>query len=119
MTSPIGSDKIQIITLACILGVLFLVGCGPDQKPQTPREAARPMKSINEVIKTYSDSLMTIPGVVGLYQGLDDSGRTCLKVMVVEKKPELVQRIPEWIEGYPVVIEETGEIMPMKPSHDQ
>jgi hypothetical protein len=71
------------------------------------------MKTIDEVIKLYSDSLMTIPGVVGLYHGLDDSGRTCLKVMVKEKTPELEKRIPERIEGYPVVIEETGEIKPM------
>lgn len=71
------------------------------------------MKTIDEVIKIYSDSLMTIPGVVGLYHGLDDSAHSCLKVMVVRKTPELERRIPEWIEGYRVVVEETGEIKPM------
>ncbi len=76
------------------------------------------MKTIDEVIKTYSDSLMTIPGVVGLYHGEDDSGHTCLKVMVVRKTPELERRIPEWIEGYRVVVEETGEIRPMRRQTD-
>jgi hypothetical protein len=118
MKSAIGSDKIRVIGLACILGALFAVGCGPDQKPQTLPDVARPMKSIDEVIKTYSDSLMTIPGVVGLYHGQDDSGRTCLKIMVKEKTPELEKRIPERIEGYPVVIEETGEIKPLNRHND-
>jgi hypothetical protein len=97
--------------------VAIATGCSPSPKKQTQPEAAQSMKTIDEVIKIYSDSLMTIPGVVGLYHGLDDSGRTCLKVMVVQKKPELEQRIPEWIEGYPVVIEETGEIKPMERSN--
>ena len=72
------------------------------------------MKDINEVIKVYADSLMATPGVVGLYHGLDEEGRSCLKVMVKEKTPEITKRIPEQIEGFPVVIEETGEIKPMK-----
>ncbi len=72
------------------------------------------MKTIDEVIKTYSDTLMAIPGVVGLYHGLDDSGHTCLKVMVKEKTPELEKRIPDHLEGYPVVIEETGAIKPLQ-----
>ena len=77
------------------------------------------MKTIDEVIKLYSDRLMTIPGVVGLYQGLDDSGRTCLKVMVVQKSPELEKRIPEWIDSFRVVVEETGEIKPMNHADGQ
>jgi hypothetical protein len=31
-------------------------------------------------------------------------------VLVIEKTPELAQKIPDIIEGYQVVIEETGEI---------
>ncbi len=58
---------------------------------------------------------MTIPGVVGIYVGVLDDGKTpCLKVMVVKKTPELEKRIPRELEGYRVVIEETGEIKPMK-----
>ncbi len=76
------------------------------------------MKSIDEVIKIHSDSLMAIPGVVGLYHGLDDSGKTCLKVMVTKKTPELERRIPERLEGYPVVIDETGEVKPLRKNSD-
>jgi hypothetical protein len=108
--------KIRIFTVVGVATVLLglLAGCDQDQKDNPKPESARTMKTIDEVIKIYSDSLMTIPGVVGLYHGLDDSGRTCLKVMVKEKTPELERRIPEWIEGYPVVVEETGEIKPLE-----
>jgi hypothetical protein len=108
--------RIQFATasfLMCSLAALCCTGCNPHPAPNTQKEPPQHMKTIDEVIKLYSDSLMTIPGVVGLYHGLDDSGRTCLKVMVKEKTPELEKRIPERIEGYPVVIEETGEIKPM------
>jgi hypothetical protein len=72
------------------------------------------MKNIDEVIKMYADSLLTIPGVVGVYHGLNEDGSSCLKVMVKKKTPEVERRIPKELEGYAVVIDETGEIKPMK-----
>ncbi len=103
---------IQSLACACLLGAA--TGCESPPKHTYQTEAARPMKSIDEVIKQYSDSLMSVPGVVGLYHGLDDSGHTCLKVMVKEKTPELERQLPKQIDGYPVIIEETGEIRPLR-----
>jgi hypothetical protein len=55
------------------------------------------------------------PGVVGVYEGLLEDNKTpCLKVMVARKAPELEKRIPKSLEGYPVVIEETGTIRPLR-----
>jgi hypothetical protein len=64
---------------------------------------------IEEVLKKYTDSLMTISGVVGTGQGLFD-GKSCIKVFVVKKTPELEDKIPEKLEGYSVKIKETGVI---------
>jgi hypothetical protein len=72
------------------------------------------MKTIDDVIKQFADSLMAIPGVVGVYHGLNEDGASCLKVMVKKKTGELEQRIPKRLEGFDVVIDETGEIKPMK-----
>jgi len=113
MKSPITTYTAGVITLVCIFAVVTATGCGPSPKQTAPPEAARPMKTIDEVIRLYSDSLMTIPGVVGLYHGLDDKGQSCLKVMVKQKTPELEQKIPKQIEGYAVVLDETGEIKPL------
>ena len=51
---------------------------------------------------------MAVPGVVGIGQG-EYEGKPCIKVLVTEKSPELLNQIPEDLGGYPVIIEETGE----------
>jgi len=66
-------------------------------------------KAIEDVLKEHTKELMSIPGVVGTGQSLCD-GKPCIKVYVVNKTPELEKQIPQTLEGYPVVIEETGEI---------
>ncbi len=68
-----------------------------------------PAKTIKQVLKEHTKDLMSLPGVVGTAQGLCDD-KPCIKIFVIEKKPELDTRIPENLEGYPVSIEETGEI---------
>ena len=68
-----------------------------------------PAKAIDEVLREHTKSLMSIPGVVGTAQGLCDD-KPCIKVYVIKETPELKQKIPQTLEGYPVMIEETGEI---------
>ncbi len=65
-------------------------------------------KTIEEVLKEHTDALMAIPGVVGVGQGLCD-GKDCIKVFVIEMTPELEQKIPKVLDGYPVEVEVTGE----------
>ena len=66
-------------------------------------------ETIKEVLKKHTKELMSMPGVVGTGQGLCE-GNPCIKVFVIEKTPDLDQKIPKTLDGYPVVIEETGEI---------
>jgi hypothetical protein len=66
-------------------------------------------ETIKEVLKKYTKDLMSIPGVVGTGQGLCE-GKPCIKVFVIKKTPDLDQKIPKTLDGYPVVVEETGEI---------
>ena len=66
-------------------------------------------KRIEKVLKHHTDHLMSIEGVVGTGIG-EFEGQPCIKVLVVEKTAELVKKIPKDLEGYIVVIEETGEI---------
>ncbi|HKZ39281.1 MAG TPA: hypothetical protein VJ184_16575 [Chryseolinea sp.] len=71
------------------------------------------MRDINDVMKSHTEELMSIPGVVGVYIGALEDGSPCIKVMVIEKTPELERIIPNVLEGYPVLIIETGEIRPL------
>lgn len=66
-------------------------------------------ETIKEVLKKHTKDLMSIPGVVGTGQGLCEA-KPCIKVFVIKKTPDLDQKIPKTLDGYPLVIEETGEI---------
>jgi hypothetical protein len=39
----------------------------------------------------------------------EQAGKPCIRVMVVRKSKDITLRIPVLVDGYPVVIEETGE----------
>ena len=66
-------------------------------------------KKIEDVLKEHTDDLMSVPGVVGTGQGLCD-GQPCINVFVIKKTSELEENIPQRLESYPVMVEETGEI---------
>ncbi len=85
------------------------------QRLNQPKEKSMPKKTIEAVLKEHTDSLMSIPGVVGTAQGLC-AGKPCIKVYVVKKTPDLVKQIPSTLEGYEVTIQETGEIRALDPS---
>ena len=50
-----------------------------------------------------------VPDVIGTAIG-EQEGKPCIVIMVDRKSRELVEKIPEELEGYAVVIKETGEI---------
>lgn len=71
-------------------------------------------RNINDVLRAHDRQLLAIKGVVGVYAGVLDDGKTpCLKVMVAAKSGEIERAVPKTIEGYRVVIEVTGEIKPL------
>ena len=65
--------------------------------------------TIEEALKKHTEELMAIPGVVGTGQGLCDRV-PCIKVLVIERTPEIEQRIPDTLEGYKVEVDVTGRI---------
>jgi len=79
------------------------------------QNSATPKRDINDVLRAHDEELLAIPGVVGVYVGVLEDGKTpCLKVMLAQKTPETERAVPKTLEGYPVVIEVTGEIRPLK-----
>ena len=67
-----------------------------------------PDKSIIDVLNENTESLMSISGVVGTAQGLNN-GEPCVKVFVIELTDEMKMKLPKKLDGYNVIIEETGE----------
>lgn len=64
-------------------------------------------ETITQVLKERTEALMSIRGVVGSGQGLCD-GRPCIKVYVVEKSPEVEEKIRTILEPYPYTVQESG-----------
>jgi len=65
-------------------------------------------KSIEQVLKEKTDEWMAIPGVEGTAIGLF-KGKPCIKVFTSLKPRNLRDKIPLTVEGYPIIIEETGQ----------
>ena len=96
--------------------VFYCAGCrgGPENESEMPN-SNMPRRDINLVLQEHDDELLAIPGVVGVFAGLLEDGKTqCLKVMADRKTRELERAIPKSLEGYPVVLEETGPIRPLQ-----
>lgn len=68
---------------------------------------------IESVLRSHTDSLMRISGVIGTAIGACDSV-PCIKVLVVTATPELQRVIPQTLEGHKVIIEETGVVRPQR-----
>ncbi len=114
-----GTPHSQMGYKKLLCGAVLLSGvcvhCARRPEPQPPARQVMSKNDINEVLKAHSKELMALPGVVGVYVGMLDDGKTlCLKVMVEKKTPDLVRRLPDHLEGYPLVVEETGPIRPMR-----
>ena len=101
--SILGRVLFGLVAAACLMGCM--TAGMVDQEGQ----AVMAKKTIEKVLREHSGRLMSIPGVVGTAEGLKD-GRPCVKVLIIQKTPELEREIPRNLEGYPVEIVETGEI---------
>jgi hypothetical protein len=70
-------------------------------------------KSLDDVVATHSGMLLSLPDVVGVGQGFD-AGEKCVKVYAVRKTDRLLDQLPRAIDGYPVCVEESGEVVPLE-----
>jgi len=66
--------------------------------------------NIEQALERHQDRLMAIPGVAGVGIG-ERVGRPALVIMTKQITPELKARLPEQLEGHPVAVEQSGEIV--------
>jgi len=111
-------DGFRVLVPAVAL-MLLVADCRPRVPSPAPEIASEPAPepaledSAALVIARNAGTLMAIPGVVGLYEG-ETQGKTVLRVMVLSRADSTLRRIPKTLEGYPVEIEVSGPIKPMK-----
>jgi hypothetical protein len=66
--------------------------------------------TIEQTFDRHHERLMAIPGVTGLGIG-QQRGVPAIVVMVSKLTPALRAAVPRVIEGHPVVVEQSGEIV--------
>jgi hypothetical protein len=76
-------------------------------------EAKVASRSIEEVLATHTDSLMSLPGVVGTAIGLCD-GVPCIRVFLSDSSAVSRRQIPNRLDGYPVRVDVTGPVRPLE-----
>jgi len=64
--------------------------------------------TIESVFEKHRDRIMTLRGVLGTSIGRC-MNEPCIRVFVIEKTKELLDQIPCTLDGYPVMVQETGE----------
>jgi hypothetical protein len=99
----------RILRAAPALVLLGVMSCAPHSASREPAESHMAKQTIQDVLKKNTDDLMSIPGVQGVAVG-ERGGRPCILVLVVKKTSEIMTKIPSELEGFPVVVEETGAI---------
>ena len=77
-----------------------------------------PERTIEQVLKDHTDQWMAIPGVEGTAIGLFE-GKHCIKIFASSKMQNMQDKIPSTTEGYPVIIEETGEFRALEQEQSQ
>jgi hypothetical protein len=98
-----------------VISLLLLNSLGNGCVDKEKKSSMPQLKNdIQTVLKAHTDSLMAISGVAGVYIGLKNDSIPCIRVMVVKKTVELEKKIPLSLQGFPLEIEETGVIEPMK-----
>jgi hypothetical protein len=100
--------------LGALAVAAWIGGCRAGGGAMTGQPQSRP--PIQQVLERHTDSLLSVPAVVGVAQG-ESGGRPVIQVLVVHRTPELEARLPRTLDGYPVVIVETGEIRALDSIH--
>jgi hypothetical protein len=66
-------------------------------------------RTIEQVQQEHTDAWMVIPGVVGTAIG-QCGGKPCILVFTASNSEQVRRTIPPVVEGYPVVIQQSGQI---------
>jgi Raf kinase inhibitor-like YbhB/YbcL family protein len=89
-----------------LLGAAALAACArknADPGANTPTSTT----PIADALTAHRDSLLALPGVVGVGVGLC-GGAPCIVVMAAAASPELSRRLPKTLDGHPVELRVTG-----------
>jgi hypothetical protein len=101
--------KYMHLCLTAVIVIIIigaLLACVKRKDTNTLNERNR---SVEQVFDIHRDSLLSIPGVVGAgIAKLDD--KPCIMIMVRQKGQYAEGQLPKELDGYKVIIHETGDL---------
>ncbi len=109
-----GSIRVFVSALAFLITLVASIAFANDAAEIEKKGEPITKKTIETTLDQYTDRLMALPGVVGTAIG-ECKGKPCIQVLVLKKTPDLSRSIPPTLEGFPVVVVETGEIRALDP----
>ncbi len=98
---------IILLNIIAITTAGNVAGCTYSGSSNFNKGQPMPDKTIEQVQEAHTDEWMAISGVEGTAIGLFE-GKPCIKIFTSSKSQEIRDKIPSTVEGYPVIIEETG-----------
>jgi len=99
---------IVLLNVSAMSAAGILAGCSYTGPSGLEKGKFMPERTIEQVLKDRTDEWMAIPGVEGTAIGLFE-GKPCIRIFTSSKPQQLRDKIPSTVEGYPVIIEETGK----------
>lgn len=94
-----------LVIVAVFIAGIF--GCAERSNVDSEQAVDMSRKTIEQVQKEHTEEWMAIDGVEGIAIGLYKN-KPCIKIFSSKKADNLRGKIPSTVEGYPVIIEETG-----------
>jgi len=98
-----------VAMLGCHRGPGGEPGSAAGGAPRRGTEGHVTRASLTEVLARHTPELLQLPGVNGTGEGVDGN-EPVLVVFVTEDGPALRARLPRSIEGYRVLVRETGTV---------
>ena len=99
--------SIVLLNIGAISAAGILAGCSYSGPSGLEKGQSMPERTIEQVQEEHTDEWMAIPGVEGTAIGLFED-KPCIKIFTSSKPQQIRDKIPSTVEGYPVIIEETG-----------
>ncbi len=99
--------SIILLNISAMTAAGILTGCSYTGPSDHEKGRYMPERTIEQVQEEHTDEWMAIPGVEGTAIGLFE-GKPCIRIFTSRKPQQLRDKIPSTVEGYTVIIEETG-----------
>ena len=106
MSRPI---SLIVLSIGAITIAAGLSGCSLSNASDHQKGGRVPGKTIEQVLNEKTDEWMAVPGVAGVAIG-EFKGKPCIMIFTSARPQQLRAKLPSTVEGYPVIVEQTGPI---------